>query len=81
MAGGLRKETLLTTATVTVKRAVYELPLVARVPDELPEAAADGPLLLHHAEWFCKLRWLVVAARPMRVHPRAAVYHLRRRAL
>ena len=25
------------------------------------EEAADGPLLLHHAEWFCKLRWLVVA--------------------
>ena len=32
------------------------------MPDESPEEAADGPLLLHHAEWFCKLRWLVVAA-------------------
>ena len=52
----------MTTATATVKRAVYDLPLVARAPDEPPEEAADGPLLLHHAEWFCKLRWLVVAA-------------------
>lgn len=52
----------MTTTTTTVKRAVYDLPLVARMPDELLEAAADGPLLLHHAEWFCKLRWLVVVA-------------------
>ncbi len=52
----------MTTETATVKRAVYDLPLASRVPDESPEEAADGPLLLHHAEWFCKLRWLVVAA-------------------
>ncbi|MGA2259228.1 MAG: hypothetical protein ABSG53_31530, partial [Thermoguttaceae bacterium] len=52
----------MTTTTATVKRAVYDLPLVARAPDESPEEAVDGPLLLHHAEWFCKLRWLVVAA-------------------
>jgi signal transduction histidine kinase len=56
------KGTFLTIATTTVKRAVYELPLVNRTTDESPEEAADGPLLLHHAEWFCKLRWLVVAA-------------------
>lgn len=52
----------MTTVTATVKRAAYDLPLVVRIPDETPEAAADGPLLLHHAEWFCKLRWLVVVA-------------------
>ncbi len=58
----------LTTASATLKRAAYDLPLVARPPDERPAgtvyswSAADGPLLLHHAEWFCKLRWLVVAA-------------------
>ncbi|MEI8371643.1 MAG: HAMP domain-containing sensor histidine kinase [Planctomycetota bacterium] len=52
----------MTTATATVKRAVYDLPLVARAPDESSAVAADGPLLLHHAEWFCKLRWLVVVA-------------------
>ena len=58
----------MSTATATVKRAVYDLPLVDRVPDLSPAgtmyswSAADGPLLLHHAGWFCKLRWLVVAA-------------------
>ena len=45
-----------------MKRAVYDLPLVARAPDKLPEDTADGLLLLHHAEWFCKLRWLVIVA-------------------
>jgi len=52
----------LTTATAIVKRAVYELPLVVQTPDEPPLEAVDGLLLLHHAEWFCKLRWLVAAA-------------------
>ena len=64
----------MTTAAATVKRAAYDLPPTwsagcpARPPDESPAgtmyswSAADGPLLLHHAEWFCKLRWLVVAA-------------------
>jgi len=58
----------LTTATTTVKRAVYDLPLAAPAAAEPPAgtmyswSAADGPLLLRHAEWFCKLRWLVVAA-------------------
>jgi len=52
----------LDAATATVKRAVYDLPLVARAADESPKDAADGPLLLHHARWFCNLRWLVVAA-------------------
>jgi signal transduction histidine kinase len=62
------KETSLSTATASVTRAVYDLPLVAPAPDESPAgtmyswSAADGPLLLHHAVWFCKLRWLVVAA-------------------
>ena len=70
-----QEETCLTTATATVKRAAYDLPLVGRAADEPPGtrhsetsispgagSAADGPLLLHHAQWFCKLRWLVVAA-------------------
>jgi signal transduction histidine kinase len=35
---------------------------VAQAPDGSPKETADGPLLLHHAEWFCTLRWLVVAA-------------------
>jgi signal transduction histidine kinase len=52
----------LVTATVSVQRAVYELPLDSQVVDEPPAEAADGPLLLHHAQWFCKLRWLVVVA-------------------
>ena len=52
----------MTTATATVKRAVYDLSLAAPATDESPDDAADGPLPLHHAEWFCKLRWLVVAA-------------------
>jgi len=56
------EESCLTTATAIVKRAAYDLPLAAPAPDEPPGEAADGPLLLHHAEWFCKLRWLVVAA-------------------
>ena len=56
------EETVLTTEAVPVKRVAYDLPLVVRTPDPTPEAAADGSLLLHHAEWFCKLRWLVVAA-------------------
>jgi signal transduction histidine kinase len=33
----------------------------APTADGPPDEAADGVLLLHHAEWFCKLRWLVVA--------------------
>ncbi|MGO9108422.1 MAG: sensor histidine kinase [Thermoguttaceae bacterium] len=52
----------MTTANVTVKRAAYDLPLVDRAADPSLEASVDGPLLLHHAEWFCKLRWLVIAA-------------------
>jgi signal transduction histidine kinase len=55
----------LSTATATVKRAVYDLPLTAPQPAEAalpPAVAMDGPLLLQHALWFCKLRWLVVAA-------------------
>jgi signal transduction histidine kinase len=56
----------LSTATAIVKRAVYDLPLAARTPHpegtRSPADTADGPLLLHHAEWFCKLRWLVVGA-------------------
>ncbi len=45
-----------------MKRAVYDLPLGAQAEAELPPAEDDGPLLLHHALWFCRLRWLVVAA-------------------
>jgi signal transduction histidine kinase len=43
------------------KRAVYDLPLTEGAIDQPPETAADGLLLLHHAVWFCKLRWLVIA--------------------
>ncbi len=52
----------MTTDAVPIKRAVYDLPLVHQAPDDVPGDGADGPLLLHHATWFCKLRWLVVAA-------------------
>jgi len=52
-------------AGATAQRAVYDLPLTAPAPADadLPQfVAADGPLLLQQALWFCKLRWLVVAA-------------------
>ena len=52
----------MSSESATVKWATYNLPLVAPAPQELPEEVVDGSLLLHHAEWFCKLRWLVVAA-------------------
>ncbi len=52
----------MSTATAIVKRVAYDLPLVVPEPDESREEVADGPLLLHHAQWFCRLRWLVVAA-------------------
>ncbi len=47
------------------KRAAYDLPLSAPPPvdaDAPSSEAADGQLLLRQAFWFCKLRWLVVAA-------------------
>jgi signal transduction histidine kinase len=44
---------------------VYDLPFRAPPPadvDAPPSVTIDGQLLLRHARWFCKLRWLVVAA-------------------
>jgi two-component system, OmpR family, phosphate regulon sensor histidine kinase PhoR len=52
----------LTTATTPLNRSAYDLPLVAPAAVDPADTASDGLLLRHHAEWFCKLRWLVVAA-------------------
>jgi signal transduction histidine kinase len=48
-----------------IKRTAYDLPLSAPLPGDAaapPSAQDDGKLLLRHALWFCKLRWLVVMA-------------------
>jgi two-component system, OmpR family, phosphate regulon sensor histidine kinase PhoR len=47
---------------VPVCTSAYDLPLVAQIAGSNLDPDVDGGLLLEHAEWFCKLRWLVVAA-------------------
>jgi signal transduction histidine kinase len=47
--------------------AAYDLPLserqaAATAPEGHPLAEGDRQLLLYHVRWFCRLRWLVIAA-------------------